>query len=97
MNEDQAGSFRSDVSDPRTLGLPPAPQIIDIVFTPEPKDLLPALVTQTLIIPGSKTSEGILISAVAIPWRKILDLLTQDPSGMFQIDPRTWEEIIAGT
>ncbi len=57
----------------------------------------PTLLTQTLIIPESKTVEGELISAVAIPWYKILMLIKNDSSLMFQIDPRTWEEIIAGT
>jgi restriction system protein len=38
-----------------------------------------------------------LIKAVAIPWRKILELLIQDPSRMFEIDPWKWEEIIAAS
>ena len=33
----------------------------------------PTLLTQTLIVPESKTAEGILIAAIAFPWRKIRD------------------------
>jgi hypothetical protein len=58
---------------------------------------MPTLLTQALIIPETKTAEGILIKAVAIPWRKILELLIQDPSRMFEIDPWKWEEIIAAS
>jgi len=58
----------------------------------------PTLLTQTLIIPESKTAEGILIAAIAFPWRKILKLITEDPSLIFQIDdPWKWEEIIAAS
>jgi restriction system protein len=58
---------------------------------------LPTLVTQALILPESKTAEGILISAATIAWRKILDLLIPDPSLAFRIDPWKWEQIIAAS
>ena len=34
--------------------------------------------------------------AVAIPWFEILGRIRRDPEGAYQIDFRTWEEIIAG-
>jgi restriction system protein len=58
---------------------------------------LPTLLTQTLIIPESKTAEGVLIASMALPWRRILKLITEDPSQIYQIDPWKWEEIIAGS
>jgi restriction system protein len=57
---------------------------------------LPTLLTQALIVPESKIAEGVLIESVSFAWRKILDLLIEDPSLMFQFDPRKWEEFIAG-
>jgi restriction system protein len=56
----------------------------------------PQLQIKTIIVPGDKTTEGTLIKAVALPWFDIIELLKKDPSAAFQIDPRTWEEIIAG-
>jgi len=64
---------------------------------PDPQDLLPTLVMQTLIISESKTTEGMLIQAVTIPWKEILTLINDDPNLIYQIDPWKWEEIIAGS
>ena len=65
---------------------------------PDPKDSLPTLLAQTLIVPESKTAEGVLIASIALPWRRILKLITEDPSLMYQIDDsRRWEEIIAAS
>jgi restriction system protein len=54
------------------------------------------LLLQTVIVPGGKTQEGLLIEAVTIPWFEIIDLLKKDPAVAFQISPQKWEEIIAG-
>jgi restriction system protein len=54
------------------------------------------LLIQTVIVPGAKTDEGQLVEAVAEPWFEILALLDRDPSLMFQIKPRKWEELVAG-
>jgi len=54
------------------------------------------LLTQTIIIPGDRTAEGTLVAAVAVPWMEIVKMLHDDPSLAFKIDPRRWEEIIAG-
>jgi restriction system protein len=65
--------------------------------TIEVLESLPTLFTQALVIPESKTFEGDLIRAVTIPWRTILGRLLEDPSLMYQMDPRKWEEFIAGS
>lgn len=59
-------------------------------------DQLPALLTQAVIIPGGKTSEGQIIEAIAPAWIEILRVIDKDPSAIYNIPPRTWEEIIAG-
>jgi restriction system protein len=56
----------------------------------------PQLQIKTVIVPGEKTTEGQLVLAVALPWFDIVEVLKKDPSAAFQIDPRKWEEIIAG-
>ncbi len=55
-----------------------------------------ALLMQAVIIPGSKTNEGVLVNAVAIPWFEIIKVLSDDPTLAFRIPARKWEEIIAG-
>ena len=78
-------------------GLPKASIVLGVTFTPEPRDVLPTLLTQTLIIPESITAEGILIASIASPWRKIRKLITEDPTLVYQMDPRKWEELIAAS
>jgi restriction system protein len=56
----------------------------------------PQLQIKTIIVPGQKTTVGQLVEAVALPWFDIVEILKKDPGAAFQIDPRTWEEIIAG-
>ena len=60
-------------------------------------DSLPTVLTQALILPESRTAEGMLISATTIAWRKILALLIEDADLVFKIEPRKWEEIIAAS
>lgn len=45
---------------------------------------------------GGATAEGQLIEAVGIPWFKIVEMLQRDPSAAYGLDPRQWEEMIAG-
>ena len=65
---------------------------------PEPREVLltDGLLLQSVIVPGERVPDGVLIQAVAIPWYEILKLLKEDPSAVFRIPPRKWEEIIAG-
>jgi hypothetical protein len=62
-----------------------------------PPDNFPVLVSQTVITPYGKTDEGQLIRAVTIPLRAIIQRIMADPSRMYEIDPRKWEEIIVAS
>jgi restriction system protein len=62
-------------------------------FTPSPQ--FPVLLSRAVITSYEKTSEGQLIRAVTLPLRGIIAAIQKDPSLMYQIDPRKWEEIIA--
>ena len=57
---------------------------------------VPSLLLQTVIVPGTRTNEGTLIEAVALPWFDIIELLKTDPGIAFQLSWEKWEEIIAG-
>ena len=89
MSNRNAPSEISTVADPPAPKVPAPPRILSVTFSsdPDPSDLLPTLLTQTLIIPESKTAEGILIASIADPWRKIRKLITEDPSLIYQMDP----------
>jgi restriction system protein len=54
------------------------------------------LIVRALLEFGDATQEGPLVRAVALPWFRILDSIRRDPRAAYEIDPRTWEEIIAG-
>ncbi|MGO9567895.1 MAG: restriction endonuclease [Desulfomonilaceae bacterium] len=58
---------------------------------------LEMLLQQTITIHGERTHQGVIIEAIAIPWLEIIRLLETDPAAAFEIPPRTWEEIIAGS
>lgn len=53
------------------------------------------LVIQTVIYPGAKTHEGVLVESVGIAWREFMRLCADDPHIFHKIDARKWEEIIA--
>ena len=57
---------------------------------------LETLILQVVVAPGGKTTEGQLIEAVTIPWFGIIAHIVKDPTAIYQISPRKWEEIIAG-
>ena len=57
---------------------------------------LPSFVLQAVVERGAAVPDGNLIIAVAPAWSKIIALLERDPDAAFKIDPRKWEEIIAG-
>jgi len=61
------------------------------------KDRLPVLLSQVIITPTFATSEGQLIRAVTLPLQTIVEAIGKDPSIMYQIDPRKWEEIVAAS
>jgi restriction system protein len=57
---------------------------------------LPVLLAQAIVLSTQRSSEGNIIDAVAPAWFEILRLIRRDPYAIYQIPPRTWEEIIAG-
>lgn len=54
-----------------------------------------SLLQQAVLSPYRDTDEGQLIRAVTVPLRAIIRMIEADPTKMFGIDPRKWEEIIA--
>ena len=54
------------------------------------------LLLQAVVIKGRKTDEGHIIESIAPAWFEIARLVRDDPSIMFQIDWRKWEEMVAG-
>jgi restriction system protein len=62
-----------------------------------PQDNFPVLVSQAVIIPYRDTDDGQLIRAATLPLLAIIKKIIEDPSLMFEIDWRKWEEIIAAT
>jgi restriction system protein len=72
-----------------------------LLDTPEDKAVTlppdsPQFLLQAVIVPRSKTDEGTLIQAVALPWFDIVAEILKDPNAMYKIPPRKMEEIIAG-
>jgi restriction system protein len=63
------------------------------VFPPTPTVMI---LQQALVIPGDRTTEGVLVEAVTGTWLQLVLLLQSDPGLLFQIDPRRFEELIAG-
>ena len=55
-----------------------------------------SIVLQTLVIPGAKTTDGVIIEAIAIAWKEIVKAVADDPNFMYQIPWRKLEELIAG-
>lgn len=58
--------------------------------------VLPAITLPALLEFAGPTPDGRLVEAVAPAWFRILELLKADPSAAYEIEPRQWEEIIAG-
>jgi len=63
--------------------------------SPEKLDALPAIALQAVFEPGEKTSEGVIVDAVAIAWFAILEELKKSPDDIHRVPWRKWEEIIA--
>ena len=57
---------------------------------------MPEIMLKALLTLGRNDSEGRLVEAVAVPWYEILRLIQNDPEAAYRIDPRQWEEIVAG-
>jgi restriction system protein len=61
------------------------------------KSDFPTLLSQAIILPEKETADGYLIKSVSFPLLSIIQRIIEDPSRMYNIDPRKWEEIVAAT
>jgi restriction system protein len=57
---------------------------------------LATLSVSSLIMPGEKTAEGVLVTSTSAVWREIVSMLGTDWSVAYQIPPDKWEELVAG-
>ena len=67
-----------------------------LLLNPGAASRQPELVLRALLTYGGKDPEGQLIQSVAVPWFEILRVIETDPDAAYRIEPRQWEEIIAG-
>jgi restriction system protein len=49
-----------------------------------------------VIVHGDKTQDGSVIEAISVPWFMIMKMIEKDPNIVYAINPRKWEELIAG-
>lgn len=54
------------------------------------------LTLSNIIIPGNKTSEGVLIEASSVQWLEVVRFLHANWEEAYSIPPEKWEEILAG-
>jgi restriction system protein len=54
------------------------------------------LTLKAVVTFGDSDPEGRFIEDVSIPWFQILQIINNDPSAAYKIDPHKWEEIVAG-
>ncbi len=58
--------------------------------------ILSGITIKAILRFGERSNDGSLVRGVAIPWYDILSRLRRNPQEAHEIDPRMWEEIIAG-
>lgn len=81
---------------PNKVVLPLSSMIGDVAVGPDDPTRSLLVTIQAIIVPGERTSEGVLVESVAWPWFKIIELLSADPEVAYRFGWRQWEEIIAG-
>jgi restriction system protein len=57
---------------------------------------LPPILLQIVLELGDRTDEGQYVRAVAAPWFEIIRLMLRDERLIHELDPRKWEELVAG-
>jgi restriction system protein len=72
------------------------PTLFSTPFVPPAEDFA-VLLSRAVIVPYKATAEGQLIWSITAPLRSIIERIMKDPSLIYQVDPRAWEEIIAAT
>jgi restriction system protein len=58
---------------------------------------IPSVFLRTLITPGLRVPDGVLIEAVNIPWRMIAREMNRDAAFLHKIEPRQFEELVAAS
>jgi restriction system protein len=87
----QAG-YLNDYIRERNLDAPPASTTTSWLA----QENAPIITIQTVLTLGDKTQEGRLVEGVRIAWDEIIRRFAKDPEEIYRIDPRLFEEIIAG-
>lgn len=57
---------------------------------------LVSLNSTAILVPGSASAEGLLVKSYGAAWIEVARHLGNDWTAAFKIEPRTWEEILAG-
>lgn len=60
------------------------------------EEIPPQVTLQAIITAGDKVKEGQLVEGVSIAWFEIIRMISRDPEEIYNIDPRKFEELIAG-
>jgi restriction system protein len=55
-----------------------------------------SLSTAAILIPAGHSSEGLLVKSYGAAWVEIVNVLGNNWTAAYQIEPRQWEEILAG-
>lgn len=71
-------------------------RIFDLVDGVIPKPEKPTFSVSAVVIPEKKVPAGLLIKSTSIAWAAVINELERDWTKAYQIEPRVWEEIIAG-
>jgi restriction system protein len=61
-----------------------------------PQVLFPPLLLPTILEFGDRSKEGVLVRAIGFAWIEIVGAILRDPRVMHELDPRIWEELVAG-
>jgi restriction system protein len=74
-------------------GTPPSMHVLRGEISPDPA---PEILLQAVVTLGAKTADGHIIELVTPAWFKIVEILLASKRAMYELDPRAWEELIAG-
>jgi restriction system protein len=70
--------------------------IVRILNEPTFSKSAPRITLQSLIIPGDKTKEGILVKGVSTLWFEMIRQIRINPDIIYRIECWKWEEMLAG-
>jgi restriction system protein len=70
--------------------------VVRILNEPSFSETAPRIVIQSLIIPGDKSKEGILVKGVSSFWFEMMRHIRSNPDIIYHLDCWKWEEMLAG-